>query len=158
MIWGKSSPSALSSLYSANHRILRIMTFAPFGNIDLKPIFEYLNILNLDQMILFELGKYLYKLNQNLLPPSTIGNYFTPDPFVNRHSYGLRSRTANIPTRLVCRTKFAEKSIQIGGLTNWSKIPPEIQNSTSLQIFKKSYKKFLFESSGIDDDDTLFFQ
>ena len=152
MIWGKSSPSALSSLYSAIHKVLRIMTFAPFGNIDLHPIFDFLNVLNLDQMISFETGKYLYKFHQNLLPPSALGNYFEPDPFVNRHSYGLRSRTMNAPTRLVCRTKYSEKSIQISGVKFWNNIPKEIQESLSLNIFKKSFKKFLLESSGTDDD------
>ncbi len=45
MIWGKSSSSsALSSLHTALHKVLRIMTFAPFGNIDLHPIFNFLFI------------------------------------------------------------------------------------------------------------------
>ena len=157
MIWGHSSSSGLSSLQTAIHKVLRIMTFAPFGNIDLHPIFEFLNVLNLDQMISFELGKFLYKINQNLLPPSTVGNYFEPDPFVNHHSYGLRSRTANLPTRIVCRTKYAEKSIQIHGSKFWSKIPENIQTSISLSIFKRSYKKYLIDSSSIDDDDDSFY-
>ena len=102
------------------------MTFAPFGNIDLNPMYDFLDVLNLDQIFSFELGKFMYKINQNLLPNSALGDYFEPDPFVNQHSYGLRSRTANIPTRLVCRTKFAEKSIQIAGVKFWNKIPADI--------------------------------
>ena len=157
MIWGHSSQSGLSSLHSAFHKVLRIMTFAPFGNIDLHPIFEFLNILNLDQMISFESGKFLYKINKNLLPPSCMGNYFKPDPFANRHSYGLRSRTANLPTRIVCRTKYSEKSIQISGPKFWSKIPENIQNSLSLNIFKRNFKRYLIESSSNDVDDDSFF-
>ena len=37
------------------------MTFAPYGNIDLNPIFDFLQVLDLDKMISFELGKFLYK-------------------------------------------------------------------------------------------------
>ena len=37
--WGSAASSVLSPLYTAIHRVLRIMTFAPYGNIDLHPIF-----------------------------------------------------------------------------------------------------------------------
>ena len=80
MTWGSASPSNLSPLHTALHKILRIMTFAPFGNIDLQPIYDHLEILNLDQMYLFELGKFLYKLHHNLLPSHFIGHYFEADP------------------------------------------------------------------------------
>ena len=134
------------------------MTFAPFGNTDLNPIFDFLNVLTLDQIFSFELGKFLYKLHNNALPTSAKGGYFEPDPYVNHHSYGLRSRSANLPTRLVTRTRFAEKSIQIGGLKFWNKIPTNIQNSNSLQIFKKTFRKYLIERPTNDEnDDSLLF-
>ena len=155
MIWGNTSSAALGPLYTALHKVLRIMTFAPFGNIDLHPIYDFLKVLNLDQIFSFELGKFLYKLHQNLLPTSAVSNYFQIDPFVNHHSYGLRSRTANIPTRLVCHSKFAERSVQIGGLKFWNKIPDTIQRSSSLNIFKSSFKKYLIESPENDNDDFI---
>ena len=133
------------------------MTFAPYGNIDLNPIYEFLQILNLDQMITFEMGKFQFKKKHSLLPPNSLGNYFEPDPHVNHHSYGLRSRTNNVPTRLVCHTKFAEKSYQIGGLKLWNEIPEEIKNSVSLISFKRSYKTFLLDFSN-DQDDSIISQ
>ncbi len=93
----------------------------------------------------------------NLLPTS-IGNYFEPDPYVNLHSYGLRSRTANVPTRIVSRTYYAEKSFQIGGLKFWNKIPDTIKDSNSLNIFKINFKKHLLESENFDNDDSIFTQ
>ena len=132
------------------------MTFAPFGNIDLHPIYDFLDVMNLEQMFHFELGKYLYKSNHDLIPINATGNYFKPDPFVNNHSYGLRSRTANVPTRLTCRTKFAEKSIQINGLKFWNKIPDAIKESPSTNIFKKAFRKFLIDSSENEEYDDLF--
>ena len=150
--WGNASASSLSSLHSAVHKVLRIMTFAPFGNIDLNPIYDHLRILNLDQIFSFELGKFMYKIDKKLLP-TPIGNYFEIDPHVNQHSYGLRSRSANLPTRLVCRTKYAEKSFQIGGLRFWKKLPITIRNSDSLTIFKKCYKSYLLDQHDHDTDD-----
>jgi len=158
MIWGTASSSALSPLHTALHKVLRIMTFAPYGNIDLKPIYDFLKVLNLEQIFTFEIGKFLYKSNHNLLPPSSQGNYFEQDPFANLHSYGLRSRTVNAPTRLIRRTKFAEKSIQIGGSQMWNKIPENIQGANSINIFKKSFKTFLLEFEFEDDNSLLFTQ
>ena len=157
LIWGNASSSTLSPLYTAIHKVLRIMTFAPFGNIDLNPIFEHLKILNLDQIFSLERGKFLYKLHNNLLP-TNIGNYFEPDPFVNQHSYGLRSRTANLPTTLVSRTKYAEKSFQFGGQHFWNQLPGYIKDSKSFIAFKKCYKQFLLESDKNDEEDSLFTQ
>ena len=91
------------------------------------------------------------------LPQNSLGNYFEPDPYayVNQHSYGLRSRTNNVPTRLLCHSKFAEKSCQIGGLRLWNKIPEVIQDSISLNSFKSSYKKYLLDFSNDQDDSIL---
>ena len=119
--WGTASSSMLSPLHIALHKVLRIMTFAPYGNIDLGPIYDFLKVLNLEQSYTFEVGKFLYKSHHNLLPSSSIGQYFEPDPFVNLHSYTLRSRTANAPTRLVRHTKFAEKIYPNCGSTNLGK-------------------------------------
>ena len=109
-------------------------------------------------MFSFELGKFFYKFHQKLLPSTSVGNYFTPDPFVNRHSYGLRSRTARLPTRLVCRTKFSEKSIQINGAKFWNKIPESIRESQSLNAFKRNFKNYLLESLSDNDDSSIFSQ
>lgn len=155
MVWGNTTSSALSPLYTAIHKVLRIMTFAPYGNIDLHPIFDHLKVLTLDQLFSFELGKFLYKYHQNVIPASSLGNYFEPDPFVNQHSYGLRSRSANVPTRLVCQTKFSEKSFQIAGAKFWNKLPDSIRESDSLNIFKRSLKKFLLES--VDQNEESIF-
>ena len=130
------------------------MTFAPFGNIDLNPIYDFLKILNLEQIFSLELGKFLYKVHKNLLPTS-IGNYFEPDPFVNQHSYGLRSRSANLPTRIVCLTNYSEKSFQISGQRFWNTIPEEIKNCETLIAFKRNFKKFLLESDDSQDDSIL---
>ena len=155
LTWGSASSSILSHLNTALHKVLRIMTFAPFGNIDLHPMYDFLKILNLEQLHSFEVAKYLYKYNNNLLPVSSVGNYFEPDPFVNLHSYALRSRTANVPTRLVRRTKFADKSMQIVGPQIWNEIPDQIQRTNTLTSFKKRFKQFLLEPENEADESLI---
>ena len=141
IVWGSAASSVLKPLQTIVNKILRIMTFAPLGNIDLQPIYDYLKVLNIDQLFSLETGKLLYKLNKNQIIPN-IGGYFEIDPYVNQHDYGLRSRSTNAPTRLVCRTKSSEKSLQVRGLKLWQSLPSEVTDSESLNIFKK--KLFFF--------------
>ena len=57
------------------NRALRIMTFAPFRRLDLKPIYDCLQILDLTNLFLLETSKFIYK-SKNTLLPTIIGNNF----------------------------------------------------------------------------------
>ena len=54
--WGNATENILKPLHSLLNRVVRIMTFAPF-RIDTKPIFDFLKILNVDQLFEFEISK-----------------------------------------------------------------------------------------------------
>ena len=69
------------------------MTFAPFGPLDLEPIYQELGILNLNQTFLLERGKFMCKKKHNLLP-TAIADYFAPETPTERQ-YNLRSRSRN---------------------------------------------------------------
>ena len=142
IVWGNATENILKPLQTIVNKALRIMTFAPFGNIDLQPMCNFLKVLNVKQIFQLETGKFLYKFHSNLLPIS-IGGYLQTDPYVNRHSYGLRSRTFNQPTRLVRHSRFAENSLQTKGAKMWEDIPDEIKESQSFMIFKRTFKNFL---------------
>ena len=118
------------------------MTFAPFGSLNLQPMYDFLKVLNVNQLFHLEYAKFLYKFHSRLLP-IPIGGYFVADPYVNRHRYGLRSRTSNQPARLVRKTRFAENSIQVKGPKIWEEIPDDIKESPSLSIFKRNFKGLL---------------
>ena len=143
-VWGTASNTVLQPLQTIMNKSLRILTFAPFGHIDLQPMFDYLKVLNIEQIFSLKAGKFLFKSKNDMLP-IPIGGYFEPDPFVNQHDYGLRSRTSNQPTRLVCRTKKGEKSLQIRGEKFWNDLPDSLKQSESFCLFKKNLKKFLLE-------------
>ena len=101
-----------------------------------------------NKTFLLETGKLLYKLHTNQIIPK-VGGYFEIDPYVNQHTYGLRSRTANVPTRLVYHTKSSENSLQIRGCKLWQSLPSDITNSESLHIFKRKFKTFLLETEDV---------
>ena len=104
--------------------------------------------MNINKIFLLETGKLLYKLHTNQIIPK-VGGYFEIDPYVNQHTYGLRSRTANVPTRLVYHTKSSENSLQIRGCKLWQSLPSDITNSESLHIFKRKFKTFLLETEDV---------
>ena len=101
-----------------------------------------MKVLNINKIFQLESGKFLYKFYNNGIIP-TIGGFFETDPFANRHNYGLRSRSANVPTRLLQQTKSSEKSLQIRGPKLWRSIPDDIISSESLSIFKRAFKEYL---------------
>ena len=72
LIWGNACQSVLEPLQILVNKAARIMTFAPFGNLDLNPAYEYLKILDVTKTFLLETGKYHFKLVNHLLPLSLI--------------------------------------------------------------------------------------
>ena len=117
------------------------MCFAPFGKIDLAPLYEILEILKVNQIYLLEAGKFIFKEKRNMLPVS-IAKHFdirnTP-----QHTYDLRPRNETRGPDLIHRTLLGEKSIQKRGHDTWSKIPDEIKSIDSPIFFKKKLKIFL---------------
>ena len=143
-IWGHAAQSILSPIQVLANRAIRIMTYAPFGNVDLKSVYQELKILEVPRICLLETGKFEFKSKNNLLPIS-IGNYFENQEI--HHTYGLRSRTRGDSPRFFSRTKTGKKSLQYIGMQIWENIPSDIKSSESFNIFKKSYKKFLVETT-----------
>ena len=91
VVWGNAREAALRPLQNLINKALRIMTFAPFGRIELEPLYEYLKVLKVKEVFLLETGKFMYKMENNLLPVS-IGDYFQPRKQNNSTNYNLRTR------------------------------------------------------------------
>ena len=68
--WGSASEDIRKPLQTIMNRAIRIMCFAPFGSIDLAPLYEILEILKVSQIYLLEVGKFVFKDKNNLLPVS----------------------------------------------------------------------------------------
>ena len=120
------------------------MTFAPFGAVDLKPVYKQLKILEVPKVCLLETGKFEFKHQKELLP-TQICNHFAPQEI--SHSHSLRSRSRNDPPRFFSQTKIGEKSLQFKKNKKWDDIPSEVTNCEFFNIFKKNYKKFLIETT-----------
>ena len=139
--WGTASETALQPIKVLMNRAIRIMCFAPLGRIDVQPLYESLEILNIENVYKLELGKFMYKKKNNLLPVS-IANYFEQinEP---QHGYNLRTRE-RAPSSLIARNSvYGERSTKIRGLDVWNSIPNTIQTSESPNSFKGHFKSHL---------------
>ena len=75
IVWGSAIEKHKSRLNALLNRVVRIMTFAPFG-IGTKPIFDFLQILDISQIFSLETGKFMFKSKNGILPIITIANHF----------------------------------------------------------------------------------
>ena len=80
--------SVLQPLASLQNRIIRIMTFAPFGRVDLEPVYRDLKILGLPEMHFLEKSKFMHKYHYGKLPV-IFNEYFQNNETIS-HSYNLR--------------------------------------------------------------------
>ena len=138
--WGNAAENVLKPLHALLNRVVRIMTFAPFG-INTKPILEFLEILSISQIFSLETGKFVFKSRNSILPISTIANHF--ERTNANHNYNLRNRTNQYVTPLELLSSFKKKSLHIRGAHLWNNVPESIKSSDSFSIFLKCFKSFL---------------
>ena len=131
LAWGTASKTALKPLQSVVNRAIKIMTFAPFHHFDLNPLFEILEILDLEQVYTLEVAKLVYRKNNNLLP-TNIADYF------NYHSNnGRRTRNTNARPIVAFNTVTGSKTFQNISSEIWNDIPKEIKIAPWLNSFKR---------------------
>ena len=137
LVWGNTSDTTLQPLKRLVNRAVRIMVFAPFGRVDLDPIYDHLNILDLEKVSYLETCKFMYKLKNNLLP-TAIGNYFelrSSGP--STHNYALRKRN-QVVTQITPRLVSGQHSMQYRGELIWNEIPLTVRCCNTLNSFKKA--------------------
>ena len=128
------------------NRVVRIMTFAPFGRVDLKPIYKDLQLLDVKNTFFLETSKFMFKLKNDLLPIRFANHFESSDSSSSSQissKYSLRSRIQI--NRVVTRLLASRSSIQIRGENLWNEIPDSIKNEASLTTFKRLIKFMLLE-------------
>ena len=84
----------------------------------------------------------MYKSKHNLLPTS-IGNFFEFSSQHISHDHFVRNRQR--PIRLLCNSRYGEKSVQYKLFKLWEEIPTEIKNIDSFSVFKRLFKDHLID-------------
>ena len=142
--WGNATHSALQPLQTLINRAVRIMSFAPFGRLDTKPIFQHLKLLNVDETFLLESAKFIYKDKNGLLPISSIAHHFDRPNRNSNRTLRLRSHPSVAPYNLLSNS--AKKSIQVRSSQIWESIPYSIRVFPLLSTFKTNFKYYLIQN------------
>ena len=137
--WGKASKTTLKPLQTLMNRAIRIMSFAPFGNINLQPLYEILELLSIEQTYSLEVAKFAYR-DKNSLFPTKIATYFE---FTRRDIVRVTRQSASSTLQFSSNSSLGMKSIRKVMSRAWEEIPEEIKKSNWLKSFKRMYKSHL---------------
>ena len=142
--WGNITKTNVKPLNVILNRAIRIMSFAPFsGKVELKPLYHQLQIMDIDQTFKFEVGKFMYKSKNNILP-TEIAKHFENE-VLPEQKLGLRRRENNTIPKILTMSSSGEKSIQTRGEQHWANIPPYLKDLDSFASFKRFLKSHLLE-------------
>ena len=140
MSWGCASESIMKNVRSVQNRVIKIMRFIPFGHYDLKPIYKEMDILQVDDIYTLEVGKFMYKFINGLLPEN-FHEYFEYVSNVHQHNTRTAKNMGLYPIR--SNTKFSKNTLKYKGVEVWNKIPLAIKNLPSIKPFCSQLKALL---------------
>ena len=137
IVWGNNYKTRLDRVIKMQKKVVRIITFSSYTESS-KPLFQKLQILNVDQINSHQTILFMFDLFNNKLP------YKFNDVYVlnsQLHSYGTR-QSNNIHKQFY-RTNYGYYSIQCKGTELWNSFPEDLKNTKSRYSIKKKLKIYL---------------
>ena len=139
LVWGTAKQYFLQKLQTAQNKIIRLMTFSdPMQSVDDQ--YANLEILKVDELHQWEMAKFIYKIDKELVPQA-FANLL---PKIS-HTYNTRSREKMKFKLSAPSTELGKSSIKFSGVKLWASLPASLKASASLKIFSKTYKTQLLE-------------
>ena len=141
IIWGKAAKQHTDRLFRLQKKAIRIICNRPPLTHTL-PLFAECSLLTLDDLYLFRISLFIFKLSHHLLPPP-VAQTFQLTPLVHGHS--TRSATDFKVSQPKCRTALRQKSLNycIPLIFNTFLLPYSILNLDSISIFKRNLKTII---------------
>ena len=138
LVWGNATKSNLKVIVNKLDKAIRLMTYKK-KNIPVEPLYDKLKILNFDDLRMFTIGNFMWKLTNNETP-KTIKNNFT----LRHKVYGDHNYKYYLP---LANTEILKRNIRYQGPLVWNSIPSDIKMKMNIQCFKNSFRKFLFNNN-----------
>ena len=140
IVWGNSSAANLNKLHILQKRVVRYITNAERCEHS-APLFKNLDLLNIFDIYRYQLGSFMYKCVNNMLP-HTFCNFYTTSGTM--HSYNTRNadKLYNCPVR----SNVFQNSVRCNGSKLWNSLSNVCIHCTSLAIFKSHYKSILLHN------------
>ena len=140
LAWGSAIETKLSKILLLQKKALRIISNKNYRDHTDILFFEK-KILKINDVYLFQLGQFMYKLDKKELP-AVFDDIFIKNDKI--HNYNTRQRESyHLP---LMRTKLAQNTFVFNGPKYWNSIENEIKQATSLHTFRLKLKQCLINS------------
>ena len=135
--WSSTYVSNLNRIFYLQKRVVRAIVNSDY-RAHSAPLFAKLGILDIFQVNSFQIAKFMFCHQNQLLPPMFLNLFLTSSQV---HNYGTRA--ANQYRSHSCRTNLKQFTVLYQGPKIWNSLPQSITSSSSLFTFKKKMLKFL---------------
>ena len=122
------------------NRAARIVTGTAYADADHAMLLSNLNWLNIRQLIKYETLSMIYKVEQNLLPESTVSMFDKLDQNSTHQTRVVTNGNYNIPRS---KTEKGKSAIACAGPVTWNGLPTELRKGQSLDSFQQKLKTLL---------------
>ena len=124
----------ITNYFSYKKRAVRIISKAGYLDHHTTPLFTNLNLLKLTNIYYLNLGKFMFKQMNNLLPPALLQKYlyFYFECSLSRNKKHLY--------QYFNRTSLFNNSPQQRGIKYWNSLADDVKKCFSLQTFTKKLK------------------
>ena len=129
--WGIAPLANIEMISKKTRKAIRLISFKPYDE-EAIPLFKQHTILPLEETFLLKQAKFMWKMQNELLPPSLTRNF----KFNNRNQLALSHN----------RLDISAKHITYAGPRLWTAIPADIQSKLTPRSFSISMKNFLVEN------------
>ena len=136
-VWGSATRSRLNCLIVIQKKAIRIISNSGFRD-HTDPLFKQLNLLTLNNIYIYQIGIFMFKNYQNVLP-AAFDNMFQYNDEI--HSYATRQKNQlRIPA---VRSNCLYQTVRAKGVTIWNSIFLKLTVQCSIHSFKASLFKLL---------------
>lgn len=137
IIWANNYKTRFKKLVTLQKKILRIITFSSYTTSSL-PIYQELNILNIDQINKLQLCLFTYDLFNNRLPPQ-FNSFCSTNNRIHKHY----TRNSTKLHKQYNKTNYGLYSTRNMCINMWNSLPITLTNCHSHNIFKRNLKLYL---------------
>ena len=129
--WGIAPLANIEIINRKTRKAIRLISFKPYHEEPI-PLFKHHSILPLEETFLLKQAKFMWKMQNELIPPSLTRNF--------------NSNSRNQLTISHNRLDHSAKHITYAGPRLWNAIPVDIRNKLTPKSFSNSMKKFLIDN------------
>ena len=139
-VWGSATESCVSSLVKLQKRAVRIIVSASY-KAHTGPIFQKLNLLNINKIYLYNVALFMFKFENGFLP-NIFDNLFCQN--ITKSNYFTRQRNRLIIPKT--RTVLCQKTIRYVGVKVWSYLCKTMKFDSTIISVKRILKQYFLNT------------